>query len=881
MVCSVCAILNLEATENYPIKKYQEFDHNSNKPEHDTLVYIFPSATNEPKDISIFINHWYAQFTKIRTLLSGNNLNFKRCYFITRNSVAISEIDSRQDISIGAFPGMIQSFRIELSAIPIHWIDVDRSVNKLHATSLYQEIISNSEELDVAYRAGKKYGRRWKKGSLLAPESILMDYKRPVDSSRYRLDMGIRNTIDGLQYKELGLNEMEEHTVEIKVKAAALNFRDVLKVLGLYPSDTNDYLYLGDECAGIISRIGPGVKNHQIGDEVFSIVQQGFASHVITHKNLVFKKPKQLNFSEAASIPIVFLTAYYSLVKVAQLQAGETVFIHAGAGGVGLAAIQIAKKIGAKIITTASENKRPLLKAIGVEHVFNSRDNSFADEVLRVTAGKGVDVILNSLAGDLQELSMSLLAPFGRFVEIGKRDIYDDRKTGLYKFRKNISFHIIDLSALAEKGNDFMQKMAGEIFQNFDRKNGFYPICHTVFPAEKIKSAFKFMSKGTHIGKIVISFDKKPTSIMAKTPDVKKSDPNGTYIVTGGTKGLGAEFVRFLILTGVKKIIILSRSGINEELPELVKEFDIDIKDYITSLQVDLSDKSSLKKVMDHIRSKFPPIKGIIHAASIYLDQLIPEVSEDTFTQVCMPKAGGAWYLHELTKDLSLDYFIMTSSIASALGNAGQISYAAANSFLDQLANHRIQQGLPATVINYGPIKDAGFVQRNQKIGQRMSRLGIELLPSILALQLAEFAKNVQVPNIAAMRINFQNWVKLLGSDDPPTLYEEVYTESDSLQDYNKMNNLMSKIQSLDPESASVLIIDFIKQTTAQILGIEPTQIADDDAFQQIGLDSLMAVEMQYKLERAFDIKISPMEVTKDPTVGGVAKIITKQIKSE
>ena len=498
-----------------------------------------------------------------------------------------------------------------------------------------------------------------------------------------------------------------------------------------------------------------------------------------------------------------------------------------------------------------------------------------------LTNGRGVEVILNSLAGEFQEATLSLLAPFGRFVEIGKRDLYDDRKTGLYKFRENASFHIVDLSALHLLGETYTKQMASEIFNNFGPTNGFYPICHTIFAANEIHSAFKFMSKGTHVGKIVISFDQPPTKILPRVPEPKKIDPNATYIVTGGTRGLGAEFAAFLIINGAKNVVVLSKSGIPKELPQLNPDMLSSIQRSIVAYKVDVSDKKALSRVIERIKAKHPPIKGIIHAASIYWDQLIPDINQDSFSQVCMVKGGGAWYLHQLTLDLPLDFFILTSSIASSLGNGGQMSYAVANSFLDQLASYRKQLGLVATSVNYGPILDAGFVKRDEKIAQRMNRLGVELLPARLALQFTEFARNVGISNVAAMRVNFQNWVKMSGGSEPPPLLEEVYTEVETGLDLNKMNHLLSQIKILEHDQASRLVIDYVKQSTAQILGIEPSQIADDDAFQQIGLDSLMAVEMQYKLERSFDIKISPVEVAREPTISGLAKIIIKQVKAE
>ena len=848
--------------------------------EDNCLVYIFPDRSEQAFEIEEAIQYWYQQIDMLRSVLLAEDSSYTKCIMVTTNSTSVSEQDRPPHLVFAGLPGMIQSIRTELSSLPTHWLDLDQGDDRL--SHLIHYLKNPLEELDLAIRQGKSYGRRFKKGSMLAPEEWMEDVQRSLVHTQYRLDMGMRNTIDSLFFKEMPATDLPEGCVEIQVKAAALNFRDVLKVLGMYPSDSDDYLYLGDECSGVISRIGKGVRGFQVGDEVFGIVRQGFASHVVTHQSVIFKKPKNITFNEATTLPVIFLTAYYSLVHVARLKKGETVLIHAAAGGVGLAAIQIAQQIGAKVIATASLPKQALLKSLGVKHVFNSRDTAFLEQIKMVTGDRGVDVVLNSLAGEFQENSMQLMAPFGRFVEIGKRDIYEDRKTGLYKFRENVSFHIVDLSALLSHDSKLINEVTTEIFSKFSGRRKYYPVCHTVYSTNEIQQAFRYMSKGGHIGKIVISFEQKPYHISPALPAIKKIDPDATYIISGGTKGFGAEFITHLILNRARHVVVLSRSGKFQEAKEMSSEIFDKIKHFIHLHKVDVGDAAALKKTIGQIKKQLPPIKGIIHAASIYRDQLMVDIDKAAFEQLCQTKSAGAWYLHQLTLDQPLDFFIMTSSIASSMGSAGQLSYSTANSFLDQLAQYRQRLGLPATTINYGPIKDAGFVQRNEQIANRMNRLGIELLPSRLAVQLTEFARNSSLTNVSAMRMNFQNWVGMSGTDGPPSLYEEVYSaKQEDSQDLNQITRLISRIKSLDMEAAHDLVCEYVKQTTAQILGIESKQIGNGDAFQEIGLDSLMAVEMQYKIERSFNIKISPVEVSKDPTISGLAQIIVKNFKAE
>ena len=876
-------LANGDESESITFHSFGELNNTKDEKEK-SLIFEIPKIKKK-LSFEEAIKFWYNQIEQFRTLVKALEKEWQKCYILTTGATNTSAHDNSLDVLSGAFPGMIQALKTEIYHTPIHWIDLDPLDTAVSNSNHIKQIISSHpEESDAAVRSGQLLFRRLKKGSLLGPETIFEDLKYQIEpTAQFFLDMGLGNTIDSLLWKGRSEASLLADHVEVKVQSAALNFRDVLKVLGLYPADSNDYLYLGDECAGVVTRVGSNVKNFKVGDEVFGFVESGFASHVSTPESQLFLKPNQFSFDEAASIPVVFTTAYYALTQVAQLQAGETILIHAGAGGVGLAAIQIAKSIGATIITTASQTKRNLLKGLGVDHVFDSRSKDFVHEAMKVTNGKGCDVILNSLAGEFQEGSMGIMAPFGRFVEIGKRDIYEDRKTGLYKFKANASFHIVDLSALMTMGSHRVQSMANELFAKFNRHNGYYPICHKVFPASDIKSAFKYMSRGNHIGKVIVSFTEAPQDIKHEVPAVKTIGKGKTYIISGGTKGLGAEFAKFLVLQDASHVVLISRSGASEEFRETIKShmktesFHAKILAYAT----DVGDKKALEKTINKVRKTCPPIKGVIHAANIYRDQLLHDIDEESFTSLCTTKAKGAWNLHQLTRKNKLDFFIMTSSMSSVMGNSGQVSYAMANSFLDQLAWYRNSKGLPATSINFGPIQDAGFVHRNQDIANRMARIGVELLPSRLAIQLTEFARNSQIPQIIGMRINFTEWLKITGKTEPPPLFEDIIIEKNDSDDSMQLDQLIAKIKGLDKNEAIELVVGQVKKVTAKILGVVPSQIEESDLFQNIGLDSLMAVEMQYKIERMFDISISPLEVTKDPSILGLAMVVTNQIRND
>ncbi len=833
---------------------------------------------------SNLIPGWMKVIELFQSIVQNSPDKLPKLFVFSKGAIATPPYSVEVNMRQAPIPGMISCLQSEYTDLKLKWVDLDPVVSLKDNLSIICKELSLADDIEgeIAYRNNHRLGARIKKGSLLYPDELIERENPQVIGEKYQLRIGSGNTIDSLEFSEFEPKELDDHSVEIKVHAAALNFRDVLKTLGLYPADSDDYLKLGDECSGIVSRVGGKVTDWQCGDKVIAIGSSCLASHVITHESLLFPKPSDFTFEECATIPVAFMTAYYALKEIGKLKPHDSVLIHAAAGGVGLAAIQIAQQTGAEIYATASKAKQPLLKALGVKNVYNSRDLSFADEIRRDTNDKGIDVILNSLAGEAQETSLELLAPFGRFLEIGKRDIYLNRSTGLFKFRENISFHVIDLSALMTSGSAVLKHFSNYVFEKFDRQKGYYPIPLEVFSAKQIKQAFRKMSKGEHVGKLIISFDSKPKTIKPRYGTWNPPSTEATYIISGATSGFGSEYAKFLVSIGAKNLILLSRSEPDSQKVEYVREKLKDLKDInLIPLQLDVTDEKAVKETFAEIKEAFPPIRGIIHAANVYKDQFLTNIDAESFEVVYSSKVVGAWNLHQASLDLDLDYFVLTSSIAALLGNAGQVSYASANSFIDNLAYYRKNLGLPATVVDYGPLLNTGFIARNQVIGQRLETIGVDLLPTIQALQLTEFAKNNQITRVGAYRVNFFKYWKASGLGAPTMKVKELYDfYSKTAQQSKTKTKIRSTILSMPEEQAITIVIDYVKDTVGRMLGIDSKQILDEDGFNEIGLDSLMALEMQGKLERTFKIVISPIELTREPTVFGLAKLICKQVKS-
>ena len=389
-----------------------------------------------------------------------------------------------------------------------------------------------------------------------------------------RLESRERGRLDTLRFSPFELPPCGPGQVLIEVKAAGMNFRDVLKALALYPGDAPDARIFGDEVGGIVKEVGSDVTHVAPGDRVFGLAVFGIATHAIARAGDVRRIPADLSFEAAATLPVVFMTSWHALRNVARLREGERILVHAGAGGVGMAAIQIALHLGAEVIATAgSPSKRALLKTLGVEHVIDSRRGDFAEAVMKLTDGKGVDVVLNALAAEAIPMGLSCLAEFGRFIEIGKRDIYQNARIPLRPLRHNASFHVVAMDAIFHGNEELTRRMLEEI-SGLVEKGTLRPLPYRAFPASRIDSAFRLMSSGKHIGKVVVAF---PTAFVPRRGEMPgpgfevKSD--GCYLITGAFGGYGKVLARWLVDAGARHLVLTSRSGAsNPEAAEFVAE---------------------------------------------------------------------------------------------------------------------------------------------------------------------------------------------------------------------------------------------------------------------------------------------------------------------
>lgn len=651
--------------------------------------------------------------------------------------------------------------------------------------------------------------------------------------------------------------------VEIEVEAAGLNFRDLMWSLSLLPEDMLEDGFsgptLGLECAGRIARVGPSVENVKVGDRVMAFAASSFATHVTVESSQAVKLPEKMSVEAAATIPVAFFTAYYSLITQAKLARREWVLIHGGAGAVGMAAIQIAQSRGARIIATAgSPAKRDLLRSLGVAHVLDSRSTTFVDDIRKITGG-GVDVVLNSLAGEAMERSIACLRPFGRFVELGKRDYVTNTHIGLRPFRKNLSYFGIDVDQVIGARRAAGDKIFAKIVQQFE-KGAFVPLPYSVFDADNVSEAFHLMQQSSHVGKIVVRPPSKGLARSAKTPFEISADK--THIITGAFGGFGLETAKWLVEKGARYLVLIGRRGATApESQAAVKDF-IARGVKVVADPCDITDRAALEQLFDVVRSTMPPIAGVMHEAMVLDDAILANLDTERFHRVLAPKVAGVDNLDYLLRGKQLDYFVLFSSVTTLIGNPGQGNYVAANAYMEGVARRRRQKGLPALAIGWGPITDVGVVARNQKLQSGLQKLtGVMGMRAREALELMAQAleQPTDIPDTAVMTVSPSEGA--FGADRLAVLRSPTYAaylsashrsgESDA-----ESIDLHALAASEGVEAARRKVADVISAQLAHVLHLREEDISHVRPLGEIGLDSLMALELVMNLEECFGIHI-------------------------
>jgi acyl transferase domain-containing protein/NADPH:quinone reductase-like Zn-dependent oxidoreductase len=780
-------------------------------------------------------------------------------WVVTRGSQVVTGAEPAEGLRPRAAGpwGLASVVAIEHPELQVRRVDLDPAEAAPAWQGLASEILEpDPERRSVALRGADRWVPRLERLELRA--------RPPSELPPVALEVVRAGTIDGVEPRPRARLPLRPDEVRLRVLAAGLNFRDVLLALGMYPGTG---VPLGAECAGVVTEAG-GEAGLPVGSRVFGFAPGSLASEVAVPAAFLAPVPAGVTDEEAAGLPVAYLTAWYGLHRLAGLQAGQRVLVHAAAGGVGLAAVQLAQRAGAEVFATAgSPAKRTLLASLGVRHVMDSRSLAFAEEVRAATGGQGVDVVLNSLAGDFIRSSLDALAPGGCFLELGKRDILTPEAAA--RLRPDVRYRAFDLGAEALADRGLLRPMLDELVAALGRGE-LRPLPVAVYELGQVREALRFMAQARHVGKLVV----RPR------PSGPLVSGGATYWITGGLGGVGLETARWLVRSGARSLVLSGRRPPGPVAAEAVRELERQGATVLV-FAADAADRPAMEGILREIRQGLPPLRGIVHAAGAVDDGALLRQSWDRCRAVLRGKAGGAFLLHELTRELPLDFFVLYSAAGVILGAPGQGAYPAANAELDALALARRRLGLPALSVAWGPWADVGMAADLARRGNDvLAARGLGTIGPELGFARLEQLLREDVPYAAVLPIRWARFLAQLPAGADRGFFGAVGGRTGSASAAPAaapVAGLVSRLGALPAGQRRAALLAFLSERALQVVGLDAaTQVDPTVPLKELGLDSLMSVELRNTLARAIGRSLPATLVFDYPTLEALGTHLAK-----
>ena len=813
----------------------------------------------------------------VETLTRMGSRKSPRLWIVTRGA---QQVDPSESVTLAqtGLRGLARVLTFEHSELAATCVDIEPEGSTSFEGSLADltdELLAGADHDEVAYRDGQRYVNRLVPAPTTASGDLAGETRRTVvdldgtGSVRLRIDQPGR--LDALTVHEVKRVKPQGDQVEVRVAAAGLNFSDVLKAMGVYPGLDGAAPVIGGECVGHVTAIGEDVDSVEIGQRVIAFGPGTFGTHLGTIADLVVPIPDTLPDYEAATFGVAYLTAWHSLCEVGRLAPGERVLIHSATGGVGMAALSIAKMVGARIYTTAgSDAKREMLSGLGVEYVGDSRSVDFADEILELTDGHGVDVILNSLAGEAIQRGVQILAPGGRFIELGKKDVFADAHLGLAGLAKSASFAVVDLDLnLKLQPAKYRQLLQHILAHVADDKLEVLPV--TEFSLHQAADAFRLMASGRHTGKIVISIPEHETiEAVAAPPPQPLVSADGGYLIVGGMGGLGFVVAQWLAEQGAGLIVLNGRSAPTDDVRAAIE--DLNAAGHRIEVAIgDIAEPGTADRLVQAVEDAGFRLAGVLHSAMVLADEIVLNMTDTAARRVFAPKVTGSWRLHQATAARDVDWWLTFSSASSLLGTPGQGAYAAANSWVDGLVAHRRAAGLPAVGINWGPWAEVGRAQFFADLGVSLITVdqGLAAMQTVLAADRGRTG----VLTLDA-RQWFQSFPAVAGSSLFAKLHDAAALKAGERRGGGKIRAQLDALDAAErPGHLASAIADEIRGV---LRSSDP--IDHNRPLETLGLDSLMGLELRNRLEATLGITLPVALVWAYPTISDLATALCERM---
>ena len=841
------------------------------------VVILAGPKNGEPDEECALRGEGYVRhLVRIARAITETDERRPRLYVVTRNAQSVLPGDTT-NLEQAGLRGLVRAISTEHPHLRATQIDMD---DDTEAEQLARQLLGGSEEDETAWRNGQWHTARLSPAPLRPEERRTAMADHPHDGVRWQIRTpGDLETMELAAFDRVPPGPGE---IEVAVIASSLNFADVLSASGRYPGIDGDVPRLGRDFAGVVTAVGPGVTTHRAGDHVGGFSKNGcWATHVTCDARLAVPLPAGLTDDQAAAVSTTHAIAWYGLHDQARIAAGDRVLIHSATGGVGQAAIAIARVAGAEIFATAgSESRRALLRDMEIEHVYDSRNTQFAEQIRRDTDGYGVDIVLNSLTGAAQRAGLDVLSIGGRFVEIGRRDVYANTRLELFPFHRNLTFHYVDLTLVSESHPKQIGDLLGTVYRLV--ADGELPLPEsTRYPLGDAVTAVRVMSAAEHTGKLVLDVPQSGhTHVVVPPGQVRAFRHDGSYIVTGGLGGIGLFLAEKMAAAGCGRIVLSSRSLPSPKALETIAL----IRAMGTDIAVecgDIAEVGTATRLVNVATATRLPLRGVLHAAAVFENAMLATMTDDLIDRNWVPKVHGAWYLHQATATLPLDWFCLFSSAVGLVGSPGQGAYAAANGWLDAFARWRRAHGLPATGIGWALWAEVG------RAAELRAETGVDVNlgqggegTAIAHWRDTAFTADEGAYAFQALLCHdraYSGYAKMTG-----TPWFAAYAQSSRFaemfrskrQSSTDTNELLDDLYALPPEEWPARLRRLVSDAVSLILR---RTIDPDHPLSEYGLDSMGNLELRTRIEAETGIRFTTNDIT---TIQGLAGLLCERLAS-